>query len=213
MTQQQAGDQTKDEEERPAANFEEERVSRKPRLEPIEKPKGFTLRFLYWVAPRQFGKVPTSIKVLVTRVPKAMKLFSAVGGFESKGIRLDKELHYMIAMFVSGINGCGFCLDFGRMMAVKDDMRMEKFNALPGYRTSSLFSDRERAALAYVEEATRNKRVSDGTFDELREHFADWEIAEITILSAIQNFENLLHVPLEIGSDGLCAIAQARKKK
>ncbi len=187
-------------------------ATRGPRLEPIEKPKDLMLRFIYWMAPRQYGKVPTLIKVVPTRVPKAMKLFSALGSFEAKGIRLDKELHYMIAMFVSGINGCGFCLDFGRMMAVKANMSMEKFNALPGYRTSQLFSDKERAALAYVEEATRNKKVSDGTFEELRKYFNDTEIAEITILNAVQNFENLVNVPLGIGSDGLCAIAQARKK-
>jgi AhpD family alkylhydroperoxidase len=155
--------------------------------------------------------VPTNIKILATRAPKSMKLFSAMGKYETKGIRLNKELHYMIAMFVSGINGCGFCLDFGRMMAVKDNMSMEKFDALPGYKTSPLFSDKERAVLTYVAEATRNKQVADGTFDELREYYSDTEIVEITILSAIQNFENMLNIPLGIGSDGLCAIAQARK--
>jgi len=189
-----------------------ESFSKRPRLEPIENPKGLTLRFLYWMAPRQFGKVPTNIKVLVTRVPKSMKLFSALGSFETKGIRLEKELHYMLSMFVAGANGCGFCLDFGRMMAVKSNMGMEKFNALPAYRTSQLFSDKERAALAYAEEVTRNRRVSDETFDELRRYFGDQEIAEITILIAVSNFENLLNIPLGIESDGLCAIAQSRKK-
>ncbi len=194
-----------------SGQYPKQSVSKRPRLDPVEKPKGITLRFLYWAAPRQYGKVPTPIKVLVTRVPKAMKLFSALGSFETKGTRVDKELHYMIAMFVSGINGCGFCLDFGRMMAVKEDMRMDKFNSLPAYRTSPLFSDKERAALAYAEEMTRNKRVSDETFDELRKYFADWEVVEITILTAIQNYENLINIPLGIDSDGLCAIAQARK--
>jgi len=156
------------------------------------------------------GKVPTNVKVLLSRAPKAMGLFTAVGKFETKGVHLGKELHYSIAMFVSGINGCGFCLDFGRMMAVKDNMSMEKFNALPTYRTSPLFSDKDRAALAYVEEMTQNKQVTDGTFDELREYFNDRDIVEITLLTAIQNFENLVNIPLGIGSDGLCSIAQAK---
>jgi alkylhydroperoxidase family enzyme len=191
----------------------EGRVSRGPRLAPIEKPKGLMLRFIYWAAPRRYGKVPTNVKVIATRVPNAMKLFTAVGKFETKGVRLDKELHYMIAMLVSGTNGCGFCLDFGRMMAVQENMGMEKFNALPAFRTSPLFSEKERAALAYAEEMTRSKRVTDGTFEELREHFSDSDIVEITMLTAVQNFENLLNIPLEIDSDGLCAIAQARKLK
>lgn len=196
----------------PSPKDTEELASKKPRLESIEKPKGLMLRFVYWFAPRQYGKVPTTLKVLVARAPKMMNLFSAVGKYEMKGVRLDKQLHYMIAMFVAGMNGCGFCLDFGRMMAVKDKMNMEKFNALPAYRTSSLFSEKERAALSYVEEITRNKRVADETFEEIRKHYSDWEIVEITTLTAISNFENLLNIPLGIGSDGLCAIAQGRKR-
>ena len=187
-------------------------ASESPRLEPIEKPSGLMLRFVYWFAPRSFGKVPTNIKVLVARAPKTMSLFNAIGKYEMKGVRLEKELHYMIAMFVAGINRCGFCLDFGRMMAVKDNVSMEKFNALPAYHTSSLFSEKERAALSYAEEITRNKRVADDTFEELRKYYSDWEIVEITTLTALHNFENLLNLPLGIGSDGLCAIAQSRKK-
>jgi len=189
-----------------------ESVSKKPRIEPVEKPSGFMLRFIYWMAPRQYGKVPTTIKVVAARAPKTLGLFSALGKYETKGVKLQKELHYMIAMHISGINGCGFCLDFGRMMAVKDNMDITKFNALPEYRNCPLFTEKERAALAFAEEATRNKRVSDGTFEELRRHFSDEEIVEITTLTAIQNFENLINVPLGIGSDGLCAIAQSRKK-
>jgi alkylhydroperoxidase family enzyme len=189
-----------------------EPVSGGPRLEPIERPKGFMLRFIYWMAPRQFGKVPTTLKVISARAPKTLGLISAMGKYEMKGIRLDKQTHYMIAMFVAGTNGCGFCLDFGRMMAVKDNMDLTKFNALSSYRTSSLFSVKERAALAYAEEVTRSKHATDATFEELSRYYSDWEIVEITTLVALQNFENLLNIPLGIGSDGLCAIAQARKK-
>ncbi len=55
------------------------------------------------------------------------------------------------------------------------------------YQTSPLFSARERAALAYVKEATRHKHVSDATFEELRTHFNDREIVEITWQNAIKN--------------------------
>jgi AhpD family alkylhydroperoxidase len=161
---------------------------------------------------RSFGKVPTSITVVVARSPKILGLASAMGKYDKKGTHLERELHYMINILVAGTNGCGFCLDVGRTMAVKDNMNMEKLNALPAYRASSLFSDKERAALAYVEEATLNKRVSDATFDEIRKHYGDREIVEITILTAIGNFTNLTNIPLGIGSDGLCAIAKSRKK-
>ncbi|HEV2389852.1 MAG TPA: carboxymuconolactone decarboxylase family protein [Nitrososphaerales archaeon] len=190
----------------------EELVSEGPRLEPIENPKGLTLRFIYWMTRRRFGKVPTSLKVVVARSPKMMGLAGAMAKYEAKGVHLDKELDYMINILVAGTNGCGACLDIGRMMAVKEKMDMEKISAIPAYRTSSLFSNKERAALAYAEEATLHKRVSDTTFHELQNHFGDRDIVEITILTAIQNFANLTNIPLGIESDGLCAIAQSRKK-
>ena len=95
-------------------------------------------------------------------------------------------------------------------MAIRQRLGMEKFDALPDYRMSPLFSDRERAALAYVEEATRRKRVSDATFDALRKHFTEPEIVEITWLNAVHNYYNLINLPLGIESDGLCAIAERR---
>ena len=95
-------------------------------------------------------------------------------------------------------------------MAIRERMGPEKFNALGDYRTSPLFSAQERAALAYVEEATRNKKVSDGTFEELRRHFNEQEIVEITWVNALENYYNLLNVPLEIESDGFCALAQGK---
>jgi AhpD family alkylhydroperoxidase len=146
----------------------------------------------------------------VARAPKILGAASAMGKYSTKVTHLERELSYMINIFVAGTNGCGFCLDIGRMMAVKDNMNIEKFNALPVYRTRSLFSDKERATLAYAEETTLHKRVSDATFKELQKYYSDRDIVEITIITAIQNFTNLINIPLRIGSDGLCAIAQSR---
>jgi alkylhydroperoxidase family enzyme len=97
-------------------------------------------------------------------------------------------------------------------MAVMEHMGLEKFDALPDWRESPHFDERERAALAYVEEATRDKQVSDATFEALRKHFDDREIVEITVLNAAENFYNLINIPLEIEADGLCAIQQKRRR-
>lgn len=180
------------------------------RLEPIENPKGLMMRIAYWMTRRQLGKVITPMKVMFPRMPKVVRLSYEIQKFEMKGIRLDRELHFMVGILAAQINGCGFCVDIGRAIAIREHLRMEKFNALSEYRTSPLFSARERAALAYAEEATRNKRVSDATFEELRKHFSEWEIMEITWVNAVENYFNLINLPLEIESDGLCAIAQAR---
>lgn len=180
------------------------------RLEPIEKPKGLLIRIAYWMTRRQLGKVMTPMKVLYPRMPGMLRLSYEIHKFETKGIRLEPGLHFMVATLAAQINGCGFCVDLARAMAIREHLGMEKLDVLPEYRTSPLFSDRERAALAYVEEATRHKRVSGATFEALRKHFSEREIVEITWLNAVENYYNLINLPLEIESDGYCAIVQAR---
>ena len=180
------------------------------RLKPIDKPKGIMMRIAFWMVRRQFGKVLTPMKVLYPRAPKLMKPFYQIQKFEMKGLRLDSGLRFMVGTLVSQTNGCSFCVDIARAVAIRKHLGMEKFNALSEFRTSPLFSDRERAALTYVEEATRYKRVSDTTFETLRKHFSEWEIVEITWLNAVHNLFNLINLPLEIESDGLCAIAETQ---
>lgn len=180
------------------------------RLEPIEKPRGLMLRMAYWGTRRQFGKVMTPLKVIIARMPKSVRMSASITSFELKGIRLDPTVHYLVSTLASQINGCEFCADLGRAMAIRDRLGMDKFDALLEYRTSPLFDARERAALAYAEEATSTRKVSDATFEELRKHFSEEEIAEITWVNAIENYYNLLNIPLEIGSDGFCSLALAR---
>ncbi len=183
--------------------------AQKPRLAPIEQPKGFLLRFAYWGTRRMFGKVMTPLKVVTARVPESAKLTMAIQKFQKKGLTLDLELQLLIADQASTINGCSFCLDLGRAMALRSNLGLAKFQALEEYRTSPLFTERERAALAYTEEATRNKKVSDATFENLRKHFSERQIVEITLMNAIENMYNLTNRPLGIGSDGFCTIPSA----
>jgi AhpD family alkylhydroperoxidase len=180
------------------------------RLEPVEKAPDFGTRMAYWWSRKEFGKVMTPIRVVCARMPGSMKALGGMLKFNGKGIYLDAELQLLIGGLTSQINGCASCIDLARMAAVRGHQDLAKVDAVMDYRTNSKFSERERAALAYVEEATRNKGVSDTTFATLRRHFNEREIVEITWVNAFQNFFNLLNRPLGIGSDGFCAIAQAK---
>src|SRR4029453_14262085 len=148
------------------------------RLKPIEKPAGLMMRIAFWMTRRHLGKVITPMKVLYPRVPKMMKLSYEIQKFEMNGIRLEPGLRFMVGTLFFLINGCSFWVDIGRAVAIREHLAMEKLNALLEYRTSPLFSDRERAALAYVEEGTRHKRVSGATFETLRRHLGGGEMVE-----------------------------------
>jgi alkylhydroperoxidase family enzyme len=101
-------------------------------------------------------------------------------------------------------------MDIGRSFVVKAQMNEAKFDALPEYRTSSLFSDAERAALDYVTELTRTKSVAPETFERLRKYYSERAICEIVWLVASEHFYNMTNLGLNIHSDMLCDIARKR---
>ena len=180
---------------------------RVPRLAPIEHPRGIPLRFAYWGMRHWMGKVLTPVKIVNARVPESLRVTASFQKFVAKGVTLDPSLQLILGDLVDRLNGCAFCEDLGRAMSIRQKLGLEpKFDAILEYRSSPLFSEKERAALAYVEEATRSKHVSDETFAALRRHFSEREIVEITLLNAISNFYNLTNLPLGIGSDGCCAL-------
>lgn len=182
------------------------------RLEPIDRPPTLKGRIAAWMMKRQLGKVITPARVVYNRVPAAYDVAYALLKVTKSGLVVAPSLRLLVQTWAAMLNACHFCVDIARAQAVMEGIGLDKFNDLPNWRTSPLFDERERAALAYVEEATRNKTVTDATFETLRKHFSDREIVEITYLNAIENFYNLINIPLQIeASDGLCAIQQQRR--
>ncbi len=183
------------------------------RLQPVEHPRGIMMRFAFFMTRRRFGKVITPMRVVTARVPKSMRLQYEMAKLMENGFSLPKDLQFLLHAHISQVNQCQFCVDISEAFAVTEGgaAALEKVRALPRYREDPAFSSKERAALAYVEEVSRTKTASDATFEELRRHFSDDQIAEITLLNALENSYNLVNRPLGIESDGLCALAQKRR--
>jgi hypothetical protein len=182
------------------------------RLTPIETPRNPFMRLTYGFLRRRLGTVITPWKVIFARLPSAVPSQLGMYWALERGLPIDQGLALVIQARVAALNNCTFCLDIGRSMAVRDPELLAKLDDVADYRTSPRFTERERAALAYVEEATRTRHVDDATFATLRQHFDEREIVAITWLNAVENYFNLLNVPLDIGSDGLCAIAERRTR-
>jgi AhpD family alkylhydroperoxidase len=180
------------------------------RITPIESPRNPLLRLAYRLCRRQLGRAIAPFTVVFARIPRALVAHLLIHRAVEKGLTLDPALKLLLEMDVARVNGCGACLDIGRALAVYRGAALEKFDVLADWPRSPLFDARERAALAYVEEATRERRVADATFEALRPHFSEREIVEMTWLCAVENYYNMINIPLGIESDGLCAIAEAR---
>src|SRR5262247_1092164 len=189
----------------------------KPRMEvdtfltPIEKPRGLMMKLAYYFTRRQFGKVLTPLKVHSARLPTAFGLFYAKIGKLDKKLLLSRETALLIREQVARLNVCLFCMDIGRSFTIKASMNEAKFDALEQYRTSTLFTDPERAVLDYVTELTKDKNVNPDTFARMARNYSEREICEIVWLVASEHLYNMTNIGLNIHSDMLCDIS--RKKK
>jgi alkylhydroperoxidase family enzyme len=83
-------------------------------------------------------------------------------------------------------------------LAVAEGLTREECDALADWRESGLFSDAERAALAFTDAMTRDIAVPDAVFAELARHFDEREIVELAILVGTYNMHTRVLAALEI---------------
>ena len=169
------------------------------------------MKLAYYFTRWQLGKVLTPLKVHSARLPAAFGFFYAKIGRLDKKLQLPRETVLLIREQVARINVCLFCMDIGRSFTIKASMNQAKFDALDAYRTSPLFPDAERAALDYVTELTKDKKVNPDTFARMRGHYSARAICEIVWLVASEHLYNMTNIGLNIHSDMLCDLSEQRK--
>src|SRR5262249_50084127 len=163
-------------------------------------PKGLMMKLAYYFTRRQFGKVLTPLKVHSARLPAAFGMFYGKIGQLDKKLQLSPETVLLIREQVARINVCLFCIDIGRSFTIKAAMNHARFDAVEESRTSTLFSDAERAALDYLTELTRHKRVDGDSFARLSRYYSERSICEIVWLIASEHFYNMTNIGLNIHS-------------
>jgi 4-carboxymuconolactone decarboxylase len=72
-------------------------------------------------------------------------------------------------------------------LALADGLTLEECDALADWRATTLFSARERAALAYADTMTRDIEVPDAVFAEVARHFDPRQTVELTVLIGTYN--------------------------
>lgn len=104
---------------------------------------------------------------------------------------LDKQLLELIKIRASQINGCAFCLQYHILAAETLGIPADKLNLLAVWHEAPIFSDRERAALAWTEALTTlGHGVSDEVYNEARAEFSESELAYLSSAVAIINVWN-----------------------
>ena len=82
--------------------------------------------------------------------------------------------------------------------ALAEGLSLEQCEALAEWRSSPLFSERQRAVLAYTDSMTNDIQVPNEIYDALRSHFTDQQIVELTVLIGTYNMHTRVLQALEI---------------
>ena len=103
------------------------------------------------------------------------------------GQHVDRKLLHLLKLRASQINGCAYCIGMHTEEALVDGEPVERLTLLDAWEESSLYSEKERAAFAWIEEVTliADSGASKESFEALKPHFSEDEIAWLT-LAAVQ---------------------------
>lgn len=114
-------------------------------------------------------------------------------------VDLDGRLREIVIVRIGYLNRCAYVMNqHVPELTAPEGLTKEQCDALADWRASSSFSERERAALAYADTVTRDVEVPDAVFAELRKHFNERQIVELTVLIGTYNMHTRLCQALEI---------------
>ncbi|MEU4525939.1 carboxymuconolactone decarboxylase family protein [Amycolatopsis sp. NPDC024027] len=108
----------------------------------------------------------------------------------SRKVSLEPALLELVRARASQLNGCAYCVDMHTKDARTGGETEQRLYALPVWRETPFFTDRERVALELTEAATRlvDGPVTDEVFGRAAAEFTEVELAEliwtITVINA-----------------------------
>ncbi len=132
--------------------------------------------------------------------PEGAKALFAVHQYVTKSTDLPEELIHLIFLRVSQINGCAHCIDMhGRDL--RKTMSVDKVLLVPVWNeVPHVFSEQERAALAWAEEVTlvNETHASDEAYAAASAFFSPKDLVDLTITIAAMNAFNRLGAPFRL---------------
>ncbi len=133
---------------------------------------------------------------LMKAAPDAFKAVYQLENHVQTGSGLDADLIHLIKLRASQINGCAYCVDMHTKEARQHGLSEQWIALVCVWREASVFSARERAVLAWTEAVTNvsTSGVPDAIYDDLRAHFSEEEIANLTVAIGTINVWNRLAV-------------------
>ena len=133
------------------------------------------------------------------------RMMSGMGKFQQavrKGAAVDDRLKNLVELKGAMMIGCEFCVDLGSQICRNSGLSDDELLALPRYRGSELFTEREKLAMDFTVGVMRTPvDVSDELFARMKEHFSDEQLVELTALLTVVNLDRF-NAAFGVGSAG-----------
>ena len=140
------------------------------------------------ITSQEFQKYAGAANAAITDLSKAVA---------SSG--LDPELQELVKLRASQINGCAFCTQLHLNEARHMSIAAPKLDLVAVWREAGIFSEKEKAALAWTELLTRlsEHHISDADYAAVSAHFAPSELAWLSAAVAVINTWNRIAAPFQ----------------
>jgi alkylhydroperoxidase family enzyme len=144
------------------------------------------IRLVEQIKSERGGRLLNLYRMLLHSPPVArgwLNLFTAI----RQQTVLPGRYRELAILRVAVMNGADYEFTHHVPFALKEGCTMEQVNAVRAGSSAPQFDARDRAVLAYTEAMTRDIRVADLVFRQLREFFPEREVVELTATIAGYN--------------------------
>ncbi len=127
--------------------------------------------------------------------PEAVQAQLALSNY-TRDCGLEHSLLELVKIRASQLNGCAFCLEMHTREARAAGETEPRLHLLAAWAESPLYTDRERAALAWTEAVTlvASSRVPDDVYAAARAQFSEAELVKLTLAIGVINTWNRIAI-------------------
>jgi AhpD family alkylhydroperoxidase len=178
---------------------------------PVKVAYRFTRRKMAQITGREPERMMEPFEIYA-HAPGLLLGYAMLEWATAKLDRVDERLRFLAELKAATLTQCEYCIDMGSQAARRSGLSDAQLLALPRYQESELFTDLEKLVLDYAVGMSRTPvEVPEALFAELREHFEEAQLVELTSVIALENLRGRFNLALGIGAAGysegmVCAV-------
>ncbi len=159
-------------------------------------------RYAFWYSRRNYGHVVGPTRIFAHH-PLLLGGYGTLELAVERADRVEPRLKALAELKAATRTGCPFCIDIGSKLGRDSGVSEQQLKEFLFYRESDAFSPLERLVIDYAVGMTSTPvDVPEELFAQLREHFDDAQLVELTAVIATENFRGRFNWAFGLDSEG-----------